>query len=206
MSYITHNHQIVREIHVVFIVRSEERKWRTWTDEHLIHLISPNVYRTKSEALETFEWFSEAGEWDTNFPRWERNLMVYTGAAAMYLISKRLKKRHNLSDDVRDHMYNACNKWVQSIEGSQYHGGKTPDLADMAVFGALNSFEGCQAFADTLANTNIGKYRRDNLITTRIFLIIRLKLKFTGPWFNAMKAYADKNRGTVIRAVSTQNA
>jgi len=138
-------------------------------------LISPNVYRTSAEALETFEWFSKAGEWDTNFPRWERNLMVYTGATAMYLISKRLKKRHNLSDDVRKHMYEACNKWNKSIKSGPFHGGKTPDLADLAVFGALNSFEGCQAFTDTLDNTKIA------------------------PWFEAMKEYSEKNKGTVIK-------
>lgn len=83
--------------------------------------------------------------------------MVYTGATAMYLISKRLKKRHNLSNDVRDHMYQACNKWVKSIKNGPFHGGKKPDLADMAVYGALSSFEGCQAFADTLENSKIGK-------------------------------------------------
>lgn len=92
--------------------------------------------------------------------------MVYTGAAAMYLISKRLKKRHALSDDVRGHMYSACKKWVGSInvKNGPFNGGKSPNLADLAVFGALNSFEGCQAFNDVLENTKIG-----NLFVTNLF-------------------------------------
>lgn len=136
-----------------------ERKWREWTDAHFIHLISPNVYRTKEEALETFEWFSEAGEWNIHFPKWERNLMVYVGATAMYLISKRLKKRHNLNDDVRQDIYNACNSWINELTARKlkYLGGDKPNLADLAFYGALTSMEGCQAFSDILNNTNIGK-------------------------------------------------
>jgi len=80
-----------------------------------VHLISPNVYQTWPEALETFEWFSKTGEWDRHFPRWERNMMVYVGAAAMWAISKRLKKRHELSDDVRWHLYKACNRWTDEV-------------------------------------------------------------------------------------------
>lgn len=128
-------------------------------DSHLVHLISPNVYRTSSEALETFEWFSQAGEWDEHFPKWERNLMVHVGAAAMWAISKRLKKRHGLTDDVRMHLYDACNKWTNEIEKkkSKFLGGNEPNLADLNVFGVLNSMEGCQAFKDCLQNTNIGE-------------------------------------------------
>lgn len=125
-----------------------------------MHLISPNVYTTWPEALETFEWFAKTGEWNETFPRWERNLMVYVGAAAMWAISKRLKKRHNLSDDVRWHLYNACDKWTAELAGRKTRflgGNKVPNLADISVFGVLSSMEGCQAFKDCLKNTEIGK-------------------------------------------------
>lgn len=110
------------------------------------------------EAFETFEWFSQAGEWDIHFPHWERNLMVYVGATAMWGIAKILKKRHQLSDDVRSHIYDACNKWTKELakRNSKYMGGKQPNLADLSVFGVLSSMEGCQAFKDCVQNTNIG--------------------------------------------------
>lgn len=111
------------------------------------------------EALETFEWFSSAGEWDIHFPRWERNLMVYVGATAMYFIGKRLKKRHALCDDVRVDIYNACDRWTNELKkhNSKFLGGNKPNLADLAFYGALTSMEGCQAFSDILDNTKIGK-------------------------------------------------
>jgi len=160
----------------------EERKWRTWVDSHLVHLISPNVYRTSAEALETFQWFSQAGEWDVHFPKWERNLMVYVGAVAMFAISKRLKKRHDLSDDVRLHLYTACDKWTSEIDKKKtpFLGGKEPNLADLNVFGVLNSMEGCQAFKDCLQYTKIG------------------------PWFYAMKDFVQNRRGTILSQVDMQ--
>lgn len=42
-----------------FIIYREERKWRKWADDTLVHTLSPNVYRTKEEALQAFNWFSE---------------------------------------------------------------------------------------------------------------------------------------------------
>jgi microsomal prostaglandin-E synthase 2 len=152
----------------------EERQWRSWADNHLVHLISPNVYRTYDEALETFKWFSQTGQWNTYFPSWEVNLMVHVGTFAMWLISKRLKKKHHLGDDVRVHLYDACDNWMKALEKKQtkfFGGNKTPNLADLAVFGVLSSMEGCEAFKDCLENTRIGQ------------------------WFYEVKALVDSNRG-----------
>ncbi|KAJ1524948.1 hypothetical protein ONE63_009806 [Megalurothrips usitatus] len=138
----------------------DEVKWREWADKKLVHVLSPNVYRTTDEAIQSFEWFSEVGEWDRLFPSWERNLIVYVGAYAMWMIGKRLKKRHMLKDDVRISLYDELNYWVKQIKqkGTTFSGGKTPNLADLAVYGVLSSIEGCQAFKDALERTNIGSW------------------------------------------------
>ncbi|KAI5701016.1 hypothetical protein M8J75_005285 [Diaphorina citri] len=136
----------------------DERKWRKWADQVLVHTLSPNVYRTKEEALQSFEWFSEVGEWDKHFSKWERLLMVYVGAYAMYYISKRLKKRHNLKEEVRESLYDECNQWVKTIEKREngpFFGGQKPNLADLAVYGVLSSIEGCEAFKDLMAKSKI---------------------------------------------------
>ncbi|KAJ8970579.1 hypothetical protein NQ314_001103 [Rhamnusium bicolor] len=139
---------------------TEERNWRKWADDVLVHTLSPNVYRTKDEALQAFNWFSEVGEWEQNFPAWERNLIIYVGASAMWLIGKRLRKRHNLKQDVRESLYDECNKWIRAInaKGTKFMGGNQPNLADLAVYGVLSSIEGCIAFNDIISRTNIGKW------------------------------------------------
>lgn len=67
----------------------EEIKWRKWADEWLVHLISPNVYRTPAEALASFDYIVREGKFGTV----EGFCAKYVGAAAMWLISKRLKSR-----------------------------------------------------------------------------------------------------------------
>ncbi|CAD7081705.1 unnamed protein product [Hermetia illucens] len=154
----------------------DERKWRSWADDELVHLISPNVYRTRKEAFETFEWFSEAGEWSVLFPQWERNMMVYIGAYAMWLISKRLKKKYGLTDDVRSHIYDSLGKLTSELKmrGTKYLGGDRPNLADLSIFGILCSMEGCSAFKECLQNTDIG------------------------PWFNGIKELTVKSKGHAV--------
>lgn len=33
-----------------------------WVDDHLVHLLSPNIYRSPTEALEAFGYIAESGE------------------------------------------------------------------------------------------------------------------------------------------------
>jgi microsomal prostaglandin-E synthase 2 len=71
--------------------------------------------------------------------------------------------RHNLKDDVRQSLYDECNFWVKQLkkQNTKYLGGSSPNLADLAVFGVLNSIEGCNAFKDLLQNTRIGPWYYD---------------------------------------------
>lgn len=99
----------------------------------------------------------QVGRWGEYFPMWERLLMVNVGAYAMWLISKRLKKRHNLKEDVRESLYDEVNYWLEGIRvrGGEFMGGEEPDLSDLAVYGILKSIEGCDAFKDLSDNTKV---------------------------------------------------
>lgn len=138
----------------------DERKWRKWADDVLVHMLSPNVYRTREEALQAFNWFSEVGEWDRLFSFIERALVIYVGAFAMWMIGKKLQKKHSLKEDVRESLYDKCNEFMKELEtrGTPFLGGTDPNLADLAVYGVLCSIEGCLAFKDLLQHTNIGTW------------------------------------------------
>ena len=79
-------------VYLYFFYRLE-RKWRLWVDDVLVHVLSPNIYRTPSEALQSFRYFSEIGEWERIFPPWERHLVIYVGSAVMFLLGKHLKRK-----------------------------------------------------------------------------------------------------------------
>lgn len=135
---------------------AEERHWRDWTDRVLVHSLSPNIYRTMPEALQAFNNFSAMGKWDKHFSTFERMTAVYVGSAAMWMIGKRLKKKYNLKDDVRESLYDNCRLWLKAIgKERRFMGGNEPNLADLSVYGVLSSIEGCVAFNDLLENTNI---------------------------------------------------
>ncbi|XP_027279610.1 prostaglandin E synthase 2 isoform X1 [Cricetulus griseus] len=132
--------------------RTEEMKWRQWADDWLVHLISPNVYRTPAEALASFDYIVREGK----FGAVEATMAKYVGAAAMYLISKRLKSRHHLQDDVRADLYEAANKWVTAVgKDRPFMGGQKPNLADLAVYGVLRVMEGLEAFDDLMRHSRI---------------------------------------------------
>nr|AGO64144.1 prostaglandin E synthase [Caprella sp. KV-2010a] len=137
-----------------------ERKWRQWVDDKFVHTLSPNVYRTPSESLQAFNWFDEVGDWQRLFSSWERFLVIYLGASVMWIIGKRLKKRHNITSDPRISLYDQANLWMREIRTSEgpFMGGTTPNLADLSMYGVLSAIEGCDAFQDLLDNTKIGKW------------------------------------------------
>ena len=76
------------------LARSEELKWRRWIDDTFVHIISPNIYRTLPEAIDSFKWFSEFGRWNQEFGFFAKNSIIYLGAVIMTVISGRLAKRY----------------------------------------------------------------------------------------------------------------
>ncbi|KAL3733289.1 hypothetical protein ACJRO7_022764 [Eucalyptus globulus] len=115
--------QLFEKIHPDDLAENEEeRKWRGWVDNHLVHLLSPNIYRTPSEALESFDYITTNG----NFSFMERLIAKYSGAAAMYMVSKKLKKRHNITDEQKGEinlgrisLHSGLNSYTNSFLGSK---------------------------------------------------------------------------------------
>eukprot|EP00258_Populus_trichocarpa_P040520 XP_024456539.1 prostaglandin E synthase 2 isoform X3 [Populus trichocarpa] len=139
----------------------EERQWRGWVDNHLVHVLSPNIYRSVSEALESFDYITTHG----NFSFTERLVAKYAGATAMYFVSKKLKKRHNITDE-RAALYGAAETWVDALKGRQYLGGLKPNLADLAVFGVLRPIRYLKSGKDMVEHTRIGEWysRMENAV------------------------------------------
>ncbi|CAO2203793.1 unnamed protein product [Urochloa humidicola] len=135
------------------LTNEDEAKWRRWVDEHLVHVLSPNIYRTTSEALESFDYIAKHG----NFSFTERFAVKYAGAAAMYMVSKKLKKKYNITDE-RASLYDAANTWVEALNGRDFLGGSKPNLADLAVFGVLRPIRYLRAGKDMIENTQIGEW------------------------------------------------
>ncbi|KAG8052595.1 hypothetical protein GUJ93_ZPchr0001g29244 [Zizania palustris] len=143
------------------VTNEEEAIWRRWVDEHLVHVLSPNIYRTTMEALESFDYIAKHG----NFSFTERFAVKYAGAAAMYVVSKKLKKKYNITDE-RASLYGSANTWTEALDGRDFLGGSKPNLADLAVFGVLRPIRNLRAGKDMVEHTQIGEWyqRMENAV------------------------------------------
>ena len=56
-----------------------------------------------------------------NFSFTERITVKYAGAAAMYFVSKNLKKKYNITDE-RAALYEAAETWVNALNGRDFLG------------------------------------------------------------------------------------
>ncbi|XP_078448267.1 glutathione S-transferase family protein [Wolffia australiana] len=135
------------------LTSEEEAKWFSWVDDHLVHVLSPNIYRSPSEALESFDYITKAG----NFTWLERCSSKYAGAAIMYFVSMKLKKKYNITDE-RGALYEAADTWVNALDGREFLGGSKPNLADLAVFGVLRPIRHLSAGKDMVQHTTIGAW------------------------------------------------
>lgn len=153
--------KLSQRIHPEHPIDDEETRWRRWVDEHLVHMLSPNIYRSTSEALESFDYITSNG----NFSWSERFAVKYAGAAAMYVVSKKLKKKYNITDE-RASLYEAAETWTTALNGRDFLGGSKPNLADLAVFGVLRPIRYLKAGKDMVANTHIGEWyeRMENAV------------------------------------------
>jgi len=120
----------------------------SWVDDRFVHVVTPNIYRTWTEAFASFDYITNRG----NFNFFERQAVKLSGAVSMYLISQNvLKKRHGIVDE-RAELYKDLNQWTDAAVGtSAFCGGAAPNLADLAVFGVLRAVKTFQTFEDAMA-------------------------------------------------------
>lgn len=126
-------------------VDDAQQKWVQWVDDHLIRLISPNIYRTVGESLQTFNYITN----NAKFSAWQRASIKYSGAAVMYFIGKKKKKEYNI-DDERDAMHQALDQWIKAVgeNGKFFAGDHGPGIADLSVYGVLKAIETFDTFVE----------------------------------------------------------
>ena len=132
----------------------KEKRWMSWVDDRFVHVVTPNIYRTWTEAFSSFDYITERG----NFNFFERQAVRLSGAVSMYLIAHNvLKKRHGIEDE-RKELYADLETWTREAVGdTPFCGGARPNLADLAVFGVMRAVKTFETFED--ASTHVPRAR-----------------------------------------------
>lgn len=71
--------------------------------------------------------------------------------------AKSLKRKLKLEDD-RIALVSLVEEWVAAVGSRGLMGGAAPNKADLAVYGALNSIEGLDAFEEIICQTGVGAW------------------------------------------------
>ena len=120
----------------------EIRKWLDYADKRLAVLLFPNITRNIFESWEAFGYINGV----PHFNPIQKLVLRTTGALAMRLANGKIKKKYNIEDE-RAALIEVANEWVRDgINGKKFHGGDSPDLADVSVYGCLKSIQSFTTF------------------------------------------------------------
>jgi len=126
----------------------DANKWREWVNERFVRVITVNIYRTMKEAYAAFDYITVNG----NFNFFEKHAAIHAGAILMYAIAKRYNKKFNFAEE-RQELKQNCDKWAEEgLDGKKFHGGQTPSLADLSVYGVISAVEGLDTFDEIMKN------------------------------------------------------
>ncbi|KAF5837234.1 glutathione S-transferase [Dunaliella salina] len=129
----------------------EEEQWRRWVDDRLVKVITANIYRSWDESWNTFRYVTEQTNWAWGL----REAARVSGAVLMWQVGKKMPAKYGIQGDLREVLYQECNKLVDAMQGAPFLGGTSPNLGDLSAFGVLRAVQHTPTFEDAMANSKV---------------------------------------------------
>ena len=135
----------------------EEQKWSEWASTTLVRYMVINTNRTLAESRAGYDYVSNI----VNFTGSDKIILELFGGPIMYLVSKyaivpKLKRTAGYDgENPRKALYKELNDWTDNgIGNNDFHGGDKPDMADLNVYGVIQSQRFLPVFNDIQSNMN----------------------------------------------------
>jgi len=144
----------------------EVKKWREWSRNQLVRFLVLNINISLLEAWKSYDYIDA---FDT-IPSANKIFLKVMGAPVMYLVAQKFTKPKLVKsgdlkegEDIRQRLIQEVNYFVKdglvdpkkpSVK-RQFHGGAKPDLADLDVYGVLQSIRGHRVYNDVIQSTEI---------------------------------------------------
>jgi microsomal prostaglandin-E synthase 2 len=115
-----------------------------------------NTNRTWSEAAQGYKYVDKI--YSFNFL--DRLILKVSGGPIMYMVAQKVTKPKLMKagydgQDPRPPLYEKINHWVHDgLKGKTFHGGNQPDLADLDIYGIIQSQRFLPVFDDMIRNTD----------------------------------------------------
>lgn len=132
-----------------------ESRWRAWTYDRLVHVVTVNLYRTWGEAWASFDYLTRQ-----NFASWSILPTKVVGSVAMVAVAKKMKTKHGIAGDERAALCTELDSFADAVAagGHPFLGGGAPNLADVSVYGVLRAIEGISTWRDAMAGSRIAPW------------------------------------------------
>uniref|UniRef100_A0A0D9W2Y7 Prostaglandin E synthase 2 n=1 Tax=Leersia perrieri TaxID=77586 RepID=A0A0D9W2Y7_9ORYZ len=150
-------HDIPYKVVEVNPLSKKEIKWSEYKKVPILTVDGEQLVDSSGSTLIIKSLMERKENGAGNFSFTERLAAKYAGAAIMYMVSKKLKKKYNITD-ARASLYDAANTWMEALNGRDFLGGSKPNLADLAVFGVLRPIRYLRAGKDMVEHTEIGDW------------------------------------------------
>lgn len=138
-------------------VSEEEQRWRDWASTTLVWYMVLNTNRTLAESRSGYDYVANI----SNFSGMDRVLLKLAGGPVMYLVANKVTRPKLIKlagfdgEDPRAGLYKEVNQWAEEGLGEKkFHGGDKPDLADLDVYGIIQSQRFLPVFGDLRENTD----------------------------------------------------
>ena len=112
----------------------EQLKWIQAVNEKLVPALNSTTFQTIESCLEAHELLVDKTYLSLFYQ--------YYFAGKKYLSQKDTAAEDKLQLFLAD--------WMNAMQGKQFHGGSSPDIADLIVFGSLNAFENLETMRKIL--------------------------------------------------------
>jgi len=140
------------------------QRWRAWCRDSLVRHVTLNI---NTSLVEAWRGYAYIDAFDT-IPMVNKIFLKVVGAPVMFLVAK-YKTRPTLvkagelaeGDDVREVFHRQVNHYVSEAgisDKKPFHGGARPDLADLEVYGVLQSVRFHKVYDDLLHSTNVAPW------------------------------------------------
>lgn len=118
-----------------------EKEWMDWSNEKLVRALPPLIYRNYSQALKSFNYITQQG----NFNWFQQRLVKFMGAGVMTLVARKSAKSQGI-EDPEAHLQTLLNTLGSFVKDKNFIGESKPNGADLSIFGVLKSIQRLSAF------------------------------------------------------------
>lgn len=126
-------------------------EWRRWINNKAVPAYRLNSINSLKNLTETFNFYSVKSEWQLRYPTWKYYYVYYSNALRTYLKKNDLLHRFDPNMKPGKILDSIIITWENGLGNKKFIDGNTkPSLADLAMYGTVNSYDGLSFFRKSL--------------------------------------------------------